>query len=125
MQYLNYEEYRSLGGELSETAFNRIVDRVNGIINNATHGRIEKMQTVPVQAKALARDLIEYCVSNPVAGSNITSKSQSAGNVSESESYTVKTNEEQAADIDNMIFDYLMSVKDDNGTPLLYRGCAD
>ena len=54
----------------------------------------------------------------------ITRKSQSAGGVSESESYTVKTKEDFAQDIDSLVCDYLLSVRDDKGTPLLYRGCV-
>lgn len=123
MQYLTYEEYKDLGGILDSAAFNRNIDRACGIIDNASFGRIANMTEVPRQAKALCRDLVEYLAANMSAGGTITGKSQSAGGVSESESYATKTKEEQAKDIDNMICDYLMSVSDDSGTPLLYRGC--
>jgi hypothetical protein len=33
------------------------------------------------------------------------------------------THDDRAAEIDNMVCDYLLMQKDDNGTPLLYRGC--
>ena len=124
MQYLTYQEYLSMGGVLDVTAFNRNIDRACGMIDNATRCRIEKMASVPRQAKALCRDLIEYLVTNAATEVKVTSRSQSSGPVSESESYAVKTKEEQAQDIDNMICDYLMSVSDDKGTPLLYRGCG-
>ena len=124
MQYLAYHEYSGIGGTLDPTAFNRHIHRACGIIDNATHKRIEKMSSVPEQAKALCRELIDYLAAHKVTEKTIASKSQSAGSVSESESYTVKTKEEQAQDIDDMICDYLMSVEDDNGTPLLYRGCS-
>ncbi len=124
MQYLTYEEYQNIGGVCDLTAFNRNIDRVCGVIDRATHLRIEKMSNVPTQAKALCRDLIEYMYANAITEVKVTSKSQSAGAVSESESYAIKTKEDQANDIDNLIVDYLACVKDDNGTPLLYRGCA-
>ena len=123
MTYLTYEEYSNIGGICDLTAFNRNIDRACGIIDNATHNRIEYMADVPQRAKALCRDLVEYLARNDTTEIAVTSRSQSAGGVSESESYVTKTEVELQADIDNMIADYLMAETDDNGTPLLYRGC--
>ena len=105
------------------TAFNRNIDRACGIIDNATHNRIECMAKVPQRAKALCRDLVEYLAKNDTIEIAVTSRSQSAGGVSESESYATKTADDMYGDIQNMIYDYLLNVTDDNGTPLLYRGC--
>ena len=123
MTYLTYEEYTEIGGTLEETAFNRNIDRACGVIDNATHNRIEYMAEVPQRAKALCRDLVEYLTRYSTSDMVVSSRSQSAGGVSESESYVTKTDVELQADIDNMIVDYLMAETDDNGTPLLYRGC--
>ena len=123
MIYLTYEEYLNIGGICDITAFNRNIDRACGIIDNATHNRIEYMADVPHRAKALCRDLIEYLARYSTSDMVVSSRSQSAGGVSESESYVTKTEVELQADIDNMIADYLMAETDDNGTPLLYRGC--
>lgn len=122
MQYLTYEEYTEIGGILEETAFNRNIDRACGVIDNATHNRIVCMKEVPQRAKALCRDLVEYLVRNDTTEIAVTSRSQSAGGVSESESYATKTADDMYGDIQNMIYDYLLNVTDDNGTPLLYRG---
>lgn len=121
MQYLTYEEYVEIGGVLEKTAFNRNIDRVCGVIDNATYGRLEQMTEIPRQVRACCRELVEYLANN-VNGKTITSKSQSAGGVSESESYANKTADDVENEIANIIFDYLGSVKTDNGTPLLYRG---
>ena len=121
MTYLTYTEYKELGGTLEETAFNRNIDRVCGIIDNATHNRTECMAKVPQKAKALCRDLVEYLVENNGA-KIVTSKSQSAGGVSESESYATKTSDDIYGDIQNIIYDYLGNEKDGKGTPLLYKG---
>ena len=121
MIYLTYAEYKGIGGTLEETAFIRNIDRACGIIDNATHNRIEYMAKVPQKAKALCRDLLEYLVENN-STKIITSKSQSAGGVSESESYATKTADDIYGDIQNMLYDYLGNEKTDNGTPLLYRG---
>ena len=125
MIYLTYEEYSNgLGGSLDLTAFSRNIDRACGIIDNATHNRIDCMAEVPQQAKALCRDLVEYLARNDATEIAVTSRSQSAGSVSESESYATKTADDVYGDIQNMIYDYLLNVTDDNGTPLLYRGCS-
>jgi hypothetical protein len=121
MQYLTYEEYVEIGGVLEVTAFNRNIDRICGVIDNATYGRFEQMTEIPRQVKACCRELVEY-LSDNATSKTITSKSQSAGGVSESVSYANKTADDVENEIANIIFDYLGSVKTDNGTPLLYRG---
>ena len=122
MIYLTYEEYLNIGGICDLTAFNRNIDRACGIIDNATHNRIEGMAEVPQRAKALCRDLVEYLARNDITETSVTSRSQSAGGVSESESYATKTADDIYGDIQNMLYDYLGNEKDDKGTPLLYKG---
>ena len=122
MIYLTYEEYSEAGGILDLTAFNRNIDRACGVIDNATHNRIECMEEVPQRAKALCRDLVEYLARNNTNEIAVTSRSQSAGGVSESESYATKTADDIYGDIQNMLYDYLGNEKTDNGIPLLYRG---
>ena len=121
MQYLTYEDYQEIGGILDLTAFNRYIYRACGIIDNATHNRIECMKEPPKTVKPLCRDLLEYLVENNSI-KTITSKSQSAGGVSESEGYATKTADDVYGDIQNIIYDYLGNEKTNNGTPLLYRG---
>ena len=124
MIYLTYEEYSNIGGICDLTAFNRNIDRACGIIDNATHNRVDCMADIPQRVKVLCRDLVEYLTRYSTSDMVVSSRSQSAGGVSESESYVTKTDVELQADIDNMIVDYLMAETDDNGTPLLYRGCS-
>ena len=124
MIYLTYDEYSTMGGICDLTAFDRNIDRACSIIDNATHNRIECMKKVPQRAKALCRDLVEYLARNNTTEIAVTSRSQSAGGVSESESYATKTADDIYGDIQNMVYDYLLNVTDDNGTPLLYRGCS-
>ena len=122
MIYLTYEEYSNMGGICDLTAFNRNIDRACGVIDNATHNRVDCMAEVPQRAKALCRDLVEYLARNDTTEIAVTSRSQSAGGVSESESYATKTTDDVYGDIQNMIYDYLLNVTDDKGVPLLYRG---
>ena len=123
MTYLSFEEYSNMGGVLDLTAFNRNIDRAGGIIDNATHNRIECMAKTPQRAKALCRDLVEYLANDFGSSKQISNHSQSAGGVSESESFVIRSIEERAGEIDDMVKDYLLNEVDDNGTPLLYRGC--
>lgn len=123
MIYLTFEEYSTMGGVLDETAFIRNIDRACGIIDNATHNRIECMAKVPQRAKALCRDLVEYFANDFGSSKQVSNHSQSAGGVSESESFVIRSIEERAGEINDMVNDYLLNEVDNNGTPLLYRGC--
>lgn len=122
MQYLTYDKYQEIGGMVDETAFARLIVKASAIIDNETFSRVEKMQEIPPQVEHCVRDLIDYFGIYDLRKSNITSKSQSVGGVSESESYGSKDAESQSVDIDNIVFQYLRSVCDDNDTPLLYKG---
>ena len=122
MIYLTYDEYVGIGGTLDLTAFNRNIDRACGVIDNATHNRVEYMAEVPQRAKSLCRDLVEYLASDFGSSKQVSNHSQSAGGVSESESFVIRSTEERAGEIGDMVKDYLLNEVDDNGTPLLYRG---
>lgn len=122
MQYLTYEEYIEIGGTLDLTAFNRNIDRACGFVDLHTKSRLQGVLAVSQRAKACVRDLVE-CLANNLSGAKaVTSKSQSAGGVSESESYSTKTTDEINAAMLNIVYDYLATETDDNGTPLMYRG---
>ena len=122
MQYLTYEEYAEIGGTLDLTAFNRNIDRACGVVDTETRNRVENMKEMPRQVKACCRDLTEYLHNNSTLAKSVSSKSQSAGGVSESESYSEKTAEDMFGDIMNILYDYLGSLADDKGTPLMYSG---
>ena len=122
MQYLTYEEYKSMGGTLDSSAFERNIDRACGFVDLHTQSRLQSVLEVSQRAKSCVRDLVEYLASNMASGKQVTSKSQSAGGVSESESYATKTTDEINCEMLNIVYDYLATEKDDYGTPLLYRG---
>lgn len=124
MQYLTYEEYQEIGGTLDLTAFTRNIDRACGVVDNHTKGRLREMRDLPQEAKLCVRDLVEYVTENVSRGTIVSSKSQSAGGVSESESYVAKTADDMRTEMENIIFDYLATVTDDYFVPVLYRGAA-
>jgi hypothetical protein len=122
MQYLTYEEYQEIGGTLDLTAFNRNIDRACGFIDANTQNRLQSVLEASQRVKACVRDLVEHLANNLSNGKAVTSKSQSAGGVSESESYATKTTDEMNFEMLNIVYDYLATEKDDCGTPLMYRG---
>ena len=122
MQYLTYEEYQEIGGTLDLTAFERYIDRACAFVDSHTQNRLQRVFEVSRGVKACVRDLVECLANNLSSGKTVTSKSQSAGGVSESESYATKTTDEINAEMLNIVYDYLATEKDDCGTPLMYRG---
>ena len=123
MNYLTYDEYQEIGGEnmLDLTAFSRNIDRACAMIDIRTQSRLEQFAEIPQIVKAVCRDLVEYISANSVKKPIVTSRSQSAGGVSESESYATKTAEDYSADLDR-IFEPLAVVKTKNGISITYRG---
>lgn len=125
MNYLTYEEYSSMGGVLDMTAFNRNIDRVCSVIDDATFNRVSAMTEIPQKVKACCRDLAEYYATNATTTEKgVASWSQSAGAVSESVSYTTQTAEDMQSAVYAIVTDYLGSITDDKGTPLLYLGAS-
>lgn len=121
MVYLTYEEYLKIGGTLDIAAFNRNIDRAYGIIDNHTQGRLHLFAEIPQEVKPLCRDVVEYIAVN-VVDKAISARSQSAGGVSESISYVVKTADEYFFDLCQLMADYLSQVTTASGVPILYRG---
>lgn len=121
MQYLTYEEYTEIGGTLDLTAFNRNIDRACVMIDIRTQSRLEAFENIPQIVKIVCADLVGYIANNTVEKPFMNSRSQSAGGVSESESYVVKTADDFANDLDR-IFEPLSVVKTKNGISITYRG---
>ena len=122
MTYLTYTEYTELGGTLvDEAAFIRNIDRACAMIDNRTQSRLECFEEIPQIVKVVCADLVDYISTNTVDKPIVTSKSQSAGGVSESEGYAVKSAEDYSADLDR-IFEPLAVVKTENGVSITYRG---
>ena len=121
MQYLTYEEYTEIGGTLDLTAFKRNIDRACAMIDIRTQSRLESFEIVPQIVKTVCADLVGYIANNTVEKPFVSSRSQSAGGVSESESYVAKTADDFANDLDR-IFEPLGVVKTKNGISILHRG---
>ena len=120
MLYLTYDEYIEIGGTLDDTAFNRNIDRACAMVDIRTHSRLEEFEEIPRTVKVVCADLLDY-ISNNTVDKSVTSRSQSADAVSESESYAVKSIDDYWADLER-IFEPLDTVKTKNGISITYRG---
>ena len=123
-QYLTFEEYTELGGTSSEQDFRLLEFRALKRIDRQTFSRVQDMQTVPEAVKLCMMSLIdidskvgvEAQVKNPVVTSfNTDGYSESYGKAL------------SAADADGQMSASIRSMlwgeTNDEGVPLLYRGC--
>lgn len=64
MSYLSYNEYKTMGGELEESAFSSLLFDVESKVNYLTNGRIAKLDTIPQAVKTLIYKLICFYNTN-------------------------------------------------------------
>ena len=121
--YLTYQEYKSYGGELSETAFIPLEFKSRKRIDYLTDSRVENMAAVPAAVKLCMYVLIGM-ESSVGRSEQAASPSVSSFNTDGySETYSQAMDADTAnAQMDALTKEYLYGEKDDNGTPLLYRG---
>lgn len=123
MRYIDYDEYTSIGGTLDETTFNQVIVAACALVDRFTFKRLRDVETISENVAACIRDLCDYIyLNNSASNRAVASKSQSAGGVSESESYVTKSNEDLRAEMYDIVLNYLCIETDDNGTPLMYKG---
>lgn len=121
--YLTYQEYKSYGGELSETAFIPLEFKSRKRIDYLTDSRVQNMAAVPAAVKLCMYVLIGM-ESSVGRSEQAASPSVSSFNTDGySETYSQAMDADTAnAQMDALTKEYLYGEKDDNGTPLLYRG---
>lgn len=122
--YLTYEEYLSYGGDLPEDAFVPFEFRARKQIDYWTDCRVQNMAVVPEAVKLCMVQIMKFDsrygtdaqADNPVVASfNTDGYSESYGSASE-QTITAKSN------LYSSVKNLLYGEKDDEGTPLLYRG---
>lgn len=123
MRYLTYEQYSNIGGTLEKSAFERVIFAACAIVDYYTQCRLQENASENEKVQYCVRDLCEYIdANNDVKYKAITTKSQSAGGVSESESYAQKSSDDVRNDMYDVVCMYLSAEVDNNGTPLMYKG---
>lgn len=117
VQYLSYDEYVKLGGDLSIMPFNLIEYECRKDIDEHTYGRLKNFQEQTMDVKLCLNALInEKILYNSTRGKS----SESVG------SYSVTfdkpdTKEEKQKKL-SIIQKYLGESKLEDGTPYLYKG---
>ena len=108
MVYLTYEEYTEMGGTLDDTAFSSAERRARQLINAQAAGqtgeRIAALSELPQAVKDCTFDLISVLSVHAPCEKQVSSESQSQGGSSESVSYVVKTEEQIAAECEEIIY---------------------
>lgn len=123
--YLSYDRYLGLGGpEMDYAAFTLAQFSAAARVDRMTFGRVQHMETVPEEVEMCVFSLMQVesklgvvaQTENPVVTSFSTDGYQ--------ETYgNVQNTSDASRTMDDMVKHYLYGVKDDYGTPLLYRGC--
>ena len=122
-QYLNYEEYKSLGGTLDIMPFNILEFECRKRLDTRTQNRLEGIQEIPQEVK-----LCMYNMMGTIEKTTIESKSNVASENIDGYSVTYLSPQEIAqvittkdAELEDIMFSYLMHVIV-NGTSILYLG---
>lgn len=120
--YLTYEEYKNIGGELDDTAFNKYGYEAEKKVSAITHKRIynvgDDVKGVVVSCIVRITDIINKA---SVTGE---AKLVSSSHDGLSQNYSMPTQAEYESQINDIIYNYLIDEKDLDGVPLLYRGCS-
>ena len=122
--YLDYDDYKDLGGTLAEMPFTLLEFEARKQIDKYTFGRLKELPEQVEEVKLCIYRLITLISSYKnleESDKSITSESTDGYNVSYAKVATgdieTKTNEFR-----DIIYTYLADCKLDDGTPYLYRG---
>lgn len=118
-QYLSYAEYRQLGGNLDEMPFNVLELRARKKVDERTLGRLKTLPSQITEVKTCIYQLIESMKRyDSQKSKNISSESTDGYSVS----YGTTESTEENKQYDDIIRDYLLTCKLEDGTPYLYCG---
>ena len=118
-QYLEYYEYKKLGGNLSEMSFNLLQYRAEKQIDEMTSGRFRKLSEYPIELKLCINELITEIKKCNETGNK---SSESVGNYSVSYDKPITT--EKKKSLKSIIKEYLSDTKVDD-IYVLYCGADE
>ena len=125
-QYLTYNEYKALGGNLNQTPFNLLEFEARRKIDERTFGRLKNIASVPEEVKmcmlALVNSINSYGSSTSGNNKNIASESTDGYSVSYVTGGTIQEMiQSKSVELNEIINTYLMGVVI-NGEHILYIG---
>ena len=124
-QYLTYNEYKSLGGNLNQTPFNLLEYEARKKIDERTLGRLKKIGEIPIEVKmcvlALTNTLNSYLNEN-INNKNVASESVGSYSVSYATGNQIQEIiKSKSVEINDIILTYLTGVIV-NGEHIVYLG---
>lgn len=124
--YLNYKEYKKLGGTLDQTPFNILEFQAQKEIDKLTFGRLKDLDEQINEVKMCIFELINTLDSYSLDINTNENKGIASENIDGySVTYKSTTSEDIKAknnEIKDIIESYLSDCVLDNGIPYLYRG---
>ena len=127
-QYLTYDEYKGLGGTLSEMPFNLLEFEARKKIDNRTQNRIKYMVSKPEEVKlcvnAMINTLVQYIAdSSKGINKNIASESIDGYSVSFiTGSQVQEAIKSKKSELEDIMQTYLGNVRTSDNIPVLYLG---
>ena len=127
-QYLTYNEYKALGGNLDITPFNLLEFEARKKIDNRTQNRIKYMNSKPEEIKlcvnAMINTLVQYVVdSSKGINKNIASESIDGYSVSFiTGSQVQEAIKSKKSELEEIIQTYLGDIRTSDNIPVLYLG---
>ena len=122
-QYLEYDDYKALGGTIDETPFNLLEYNARKKIDERTFGRLQNLENIPQEVKLCVFELIK--VLNSYSIDETKNKAISSENI---DGYSISYNtpnksitEAKNSELDDIIKAYLSTTEID-GISALYRG---
>lgn len=113
-QYLTYNEYFGLGGQLQEMPFNLLEYEARKRIDSRTQGRLIGKKDIPEEVKLCVYKLINEIssyIQNSQENKNIASKSIDGVSITYVDSTQIQqVVKSKQAEIDDIIFTYLVGV---------------
>ena len=126
-QYLTYNEYKALGGNLGITPFNLLEYEARRKVDERTQQRLKNVNDIPQEVKmcvyALVNDLVAYSNNTgTIDNKNVASESVGSYSVNYiTGSQIQETIKSKNAELDNTIATYLTGVVV-NGEHIVYLG---
>ena len=106
VRYLDYAEYKELGGKASKTDFDRVLRKAQRWVDYFTFGRIESLTRIPDAVKEVVADYVDriLVLENQRENGDVVS---SYSNGVETITYTLKTEEETKKEFYNIAQNWL------------------
>lgn len=127
-QYLTYDEYKGLGGTLSEMPFNILEFEARKKIDNRTQNRIKYMNSNPEEVKlcvnAMINTLAQYVIDNSKGiNKNVASESIDGYSVSFiTGSQIQEAIKSKKSELEDIMQTYLGDIRTSDNIPVLYLG---